>query len=151
MIEVIQNEVKKIMYKCCDRMATQKRIEIEDVQLILGVDLNKMENTYTITEKYDFSSAKHLDILGVLGVKIDFLNYSELAPPFIAKSLIRFAEEKNLIPNDTAIMCISTKDERGKPDVQLFLYNGRTEQKALFVETLEFSDVFREEDIEMPT
>ena len=39
-------------------------------------------------------------------------------------------------------MCIATKDERGKPDVQLFLYNGRTENKALYMETLEFSDVF---------
>jgi hypothetical protein len=151
MIEVIQNEVKKIMYKCCDKMATQKRVELEDVQLILGIDLEKMENTYTITEKYDFSSALHLDILQVLGVKIDFLNYSQLAPPFIAKALVRFSEEKNINPNDTAIMCIATKDERGKPDVQLFLYNGRTEKKALYMETLEFSDVFREEDIELPT
>jgi hypothetical protein len=151
MIEVIQTEVKKIMYKCCERMATSKRVELEDVQLILGIDVDRMKNTYTITEKYDFTTALELDILQVLGVKIDFLNYSELAQPFIAKSLMRFAQEKNLNPNDTAIMCISTKDEKNKPEVQLFLYNGRTKEKALFVETLEFSDVFREEDIEMPT
>ena len=142
MIDFIQSETKKMMYGCCERHSKKNQVDFEDVQLILG--LNEEGNTYTICEKYHPKVS--LDIMGVLGVRLDFLGYSKLAPPFILKSLIRFSEAKQIDLDKVKIMCIPTKNEKDKPDVLLFLYNDMS-----YVETITFSDLFREEDIEIPT
>jgi hypothetical protein len=42
-------------------------------------------------------------------------------------------------------MCVPSKDENGKSDVLLFVYNG-----VNYVETITFHELFREEDVEMP-
>lgn len=142
MIDFIQSETKKIMYKCCLRHAETKKIGIENVQLILG--LNEDGNTYTVCENYD--PKVELDIMGVLGVKIDFLGYSRLAPPFILKSLIRFSEMYQIPFENSKVMCTPTQTEKGKPDVLLFVYNGNK-----YVDEITFADLFREEDLEIPT
>jgi hypothetical protein len=82
----------------------------------------------------------------VLGVKIDFLGYSKLAPPFILKSLVRFSEEHKISLDKTLVMCVPTKNEKGKNDVLLFVYNDNQ-----YVQTIDFDDLFREEDFELPT
>jgi hypothetical protein len=86
------------------------------------------------------------DIMQVLGVTIDFLGYSRLAPPFIVKSLIRFSEQHKIELDKVLVMCVPTKNEKGKNDILLFLYNGND-----YVETITFSDLFSELDVEMPT
>lgn len=141
MIELIQSETKKIMFKCCKNYATQKNLELSKVQLVLG--LNENGNTYTLCE--DYAPRAEYDIMQVLGVKIDFLGYSKLAPPFIAKSIVRFSEKYKSDLGDTKVMCLPMKNEKGKDDVMLFLYNGNN-----YIETISFPDLFREEDIEMP-
>ena len=141
MIEFIQNETKKIMYKCCERFAKQQQKETEKVQLVLG--LNEEGNTYTLCEEY--APIEQVDIMGVLGVKIDFLGYSRLAPPFIVKSLMRFSDTHNIDLEKTKVMCVPTKNEQGKNDMFLFLYNGNQ-----YVETITFADLFDERDAEMP-
>lgn len=141
MIEFIQNETKKIMYKCCQRHAKKFETEIEKIQLVLG--LNEDGNTYTICNQY--VPAEHLDILGVLGVKIDFLGYSKLAPDFILKSLVRFSENNQIDIDKTKVLCLPYKNEKGKDDMHLFLYNG-----SQYVETITFADLFNEKDIELP-
>jgi hypothetical protein len=142
MIEVIQKETKKIIFNCCSRYAKGKNISVDDVQLILG--LNEDGNTYTICENYVVK--QELDIMQVLGVKIDFLGYSNIAPPFILKSIIRYSEEYKIPILDTKIMCLPYVNERGKNDLSLFLYKNYTE----YVTEIEFSDLFRQEDMEMP-
>ena len=142
MIDFIQSETKKMMYKCCERYAKNKGLSVESVQLILGLDENG--NTYTICE--DYVRKENYDIMQVLGVKIDFLGYSQLAPPFILKSLVRFSKELDIPLDQVLIMCIPTKNERGKNDILLFIYNGNK-----YVETINFDDLFREEDFELPT
>ena len=141
MIEFIQRETKKIMYKCCERYATQKRIPIDTVQLVLGLDENG--NTYTMCENY--APKESYDILQVLGVRIDFLQYSRIAPPFILKSLVRFMEAHNIEASKVKVMCVPTKDEKDKNDIALFVYDGNK-----YVETISFPELFREEDVEMP-
>jgi len=141
MIEFIQNETKKIMYGCCERQAKSRNTATEKVQLILG--LNEDGNTYTICEEY--TPVDELDILGVLGVKIDFLGYSRLAPPFILKSLVRFSESHGMALDHTKVMCVPTKNEKGKNDIHLFLYEG-----GRYVETITFADLFDERDVELP-
>lgn len=141
MIEFIQNETKKIMYKCCERYAKQYQKETEKIQLVLG--LNEEGNTYTICQEY--VPMEHLDILGVLGVKIDFLGYSRLAPDFILKSLVRFSEKYETEIGNTRVMCVPTKNEKGKNDMFLFLYDG-----SKYLETISFAELFDERDIELP-
>ena len=142
MIDFIQSETKKMMYKCCERYAKDKGLSVESVQLILGLDENG--NTYTICE--DYVRKENYDIMQVLGVKIDFLGYSKLAPPFILKSLVRFSEEHKISLDKVLVMCVPTKNERGKNDILLFIYNDNQ-----YVETINFDDLFREEDLELPT
>lgn len=142
MIDFIQSETKKIMYNCIKRYAEKEKKDISDVQLVLGLDENG--NTYTLCEQYQ--PKQELDILGVLGVRIDFLGYSRLAPPFILKSLIRFSEGYNYPLENSKVMCIPTTNEKGKPDVLLFVYNNNA-----YVDTITFADLFREEDFEIQT
>ena len=84
MIEFIQSETKKIMYKCCERYAAKMHTAIDKVQLVLGLDEDG-ENTYLMC--VDYAPKENFDIMQVLGVRIDFLGYSKMAPPFIMKSL----------------------------------------------------------------
>lgn len=142
MIDFIQSETKKMMYKCCERYAKQKGLAVDSVQLILGLDENG--NTYTICENY--VKKENYDIMQVLGVKIDFLGYSKLAPPFILKSLIRFSQEYDIQLDKISVMCVPAKNEKGKNDILLFVYNDNQ-----YVSTITFDELFREEDIELPT
>jgi len=142
MIDFIQSETKKMMYKFCERYEKDKGLSVESVQLILGLDENG--NTYTLCENY--VRKENYDIMQVLGVKIDFLGYSKLAPPFILKSLIRFSEEHKIALDKVLVMCVPTKNEKGKNDILLFIYNDNQ-----YVETINFDDLFREEDFELPT
>jgi hypothetical protein len=142
MIDFIQNESKKIILNCIKRYAEREKKEIEKVQLILGIA--EQGNTYQICENY--KPVKDLDFMGVLGVKIDFLGYSRLAPPFITKSLIRFSEKNNYPLENSKVMCVAIKNENGKLDAQLFVYNDKN-----YIETISFKDLFREEDFEIKT
>ena len=142
MIDFIQSETKKVMYKCCERHAKKYQKNVDEVQLILGLDENG--NTYTVCENYE--PKEHLSILEVLGVRIDFLGYSHLAPPFILKSLVRFSEKYSIDLDKVKVMCIPSINEKGKPDVLLFVYND-----SAYVETISFAELFREEDFEIPT
>jgi len=141
MIEFIQSETKKIMYKCCKNYSEKKKVELGKVQLVLG--LNEEGNTYTLCE--DYIAKENYDIMQVLGVRIDFLGYSKLAPNFIAKSLVRFSEQYEINLAETKVLCLPTKNEKGKDEIMLFLYNGHN-----YLETISFPDLFREEDMEVP-
>jgi len=141
MIDFIQNESKKMMYKCCEKYAAKKSISIDKVQLILG--LNEDGNTYTLCENY--VRKENYSIMEVLGVKIDFLGYSKLAPPFILKSLIKFAEKHGIEFQNINVMCVPCKDEKGKNDIQLFVYNDMA-----YVETITFEELFSEDDFTLP-
>lgn len=151
MIDFIQNESKKMMFNCCQKYATDKLMNVESIQLILGI--NEEGNTYTLCE--DYVRKEDYDIMQVLGVRIDFLGYSKLAPPFILKSLVRFSEKYNIDLIKIYVMCVPFKNEKGKNDISLFLYNGNDfvnmKKYGRDKESLEFSDLFSEEDIELPT
>ena len=174
MVDFIKSETKKMMYKCCDRYATSNRKSIDDIQLVLGLNVKKLAdgeseieivnenelNTYNMCES--FAPKKSLTIMEVLNVKIDFLGYSKLAPPFIFKALVRLADQYGIAYDKVGIMCVPTKNEKNKPDILLALYNGNSyvetyhtinegEKNEEKLAGLSFSDLFREEDMEMPT
>jgi hypothetical protein len=141
MLDFIKKETKKIMLNCCTKYAKEQKLNVENVQLVLGLD-EYDENTYTICENY--VPKKYLDIMEVLGVRIDFKGYSRLAPPFIAKAVLGFAESKGLPIEDTKILCLPIMEE--KLDMMLFLYNNNT-----YIETITFEDLFKQEYVELPT
>ena len=149
MIEYIQSETREIIYKCCERYSKKKDIEIENVQLILGI--NENGNTYSLCESYN--PKEHLSINEVLGVRIDFTGKSLIAPPFIRKSLFRFAEQYEMSAIQTKILCIPSICEKSKPDVMLYVYKGNEKNQLIgsLIEEITFAKLFREEDIEMPT
>jgi hypothetical protein len=88
MIDLIQSEFRKIVLKCINRYAKDNTLNPDNVQLMLG--LNEEGNTYQIMVNY--AKKEDFSIMQVLGVRVDFLGYSKIAPPFILKSLVRFAE-----------------------------------------------------------
>lgn len=130
MVEFIARETKKILFKCCDRYATSEKKSLNQVQLILSLnpeaDLNDVItlNLYHICE--DYKKKKSLTIFEVLKVPfgLDFLGYSQTAPPFIYKALNRFAEKYKIELDKVSILCQSSLDDRKKPEVHLALYNG---------------------------
>ncbi len=150
MIDLIQSEFRKIVIKCINRYAKDNTLSPDNVQLMLGS--KEDENTYQIM--VDYAKIEDYSIMQVLGVRVDFLGYSKIAPPFILKSLVRFAkrlnkDEKKAMDRakiDVEVMCVKDLNERGKEIINLFLYKG-----GQYVETIEFEDLFNAEDmLEMP-
>lgn len=157
MIDIIQGKTKDIIYKCCEKYSLKNGIaDIQDVQLILGLIAEQQEeglmvaNTYHICNNnnlggisIDESIVQEYDIMQVLGVKIDFLGYSKLAPPFVLKSLIRLTEKHNVEIEKIRAMCVPVPAK--KKDVRIFIYNGNN-----FIEEITFAELFNEEDVELP-
>jgi len=146
MIDLIQSEFRKIVLNCINKYAKDNTLSPDNVQLMLG--LNEEGNTYQIM--VDYAKKQDYSIMQVLGVRVDFLGYSRLAPPFIMKSLVRFAERLKKsdeeLKFDVEVMCVKDVNEKGKEIINLFLYKG-----GQYVETIEFEDLFNEEDmLEMP-
>jgi hypothetical protein len=149
MVDFIQKEFRNIILKCC------KKYE-KDVVLVLGLD-ESGQNTYNILEYdydyekdvlkgYKWESAKSLSINEVLGVKIDFLGYGDLSQPFIQKAILRFSENQHIPYHKICIYCFPTTSEENKPDVDIFLYDGK-QNESKYLETITFSDLFSEQDI----
>jgi hypothetical protein len=146
MIDLIQSEFRKIVLKCINKYAKDNSLNPDNVQLMLG--LNEEGNTYQIM--IDYAKKENYSIMDVLGVRVDFLGYSKIAPPFILKSLVRFAQRLKKsdeeLKFDVEVMCVKDVNEKGKEIINLFLYKG-----GQYVETIEFADLFNEEDmLEMP-
>lgn len=128
MVGFIASETRKIIFKCCSRYATENKKNLDQIQLIMSLNQAAEDetslNSYDICEEY--KKKKSLTIWEVLNVRprLDFLGYSKLAPPFIYKALIRFAEKYKIELDKVSILCQPGLDDKNKPDVQLALYNG---------------------------
>lgn len=164
MVGFIASETKKIIFKCCDRYAASNQKGLDQIQLIMSLNPEATDETdlnkYVICEEY--KKKQSLTIWEVLNVrpKLDFLGYSKLAPPFIYKALIRFAQKYKIEVDKVSILCQPGLDERRKPDVQLALYNGYdfVAQVLFYPQEDENGDIidadaeylFNDQDIEMP-
>ena len=141
MIEIIQSEFRKIVLNCINKYAEDNSLSADNVQLMLG--FNETGNLYKILVNY--VQKKELSILEVLDVRIDFKRYSILVPPFIEKSIKRFAKGLKVNIEEVEVMCVKDKNKKGEDIIKLFLY-----KSGNYVETIEFEDLFNEEDFEMP-
>jgi hypothetical protein len=106
MIDLIQSEFRKIVLNCINKYAKDNTLSPDNVQLMLG--LNEKGNTYQIM--VDYAKKAEYTIMQVLDVRIDFLGYSKLVPPFIEKSLKRF--EYNL-EGIAEVICVRDLNEKG--------------------------------------
>lgn len=140
MIDSIIGRVKKVIFKFCDKQAKSRNVAISNVQLLLGLD--QEGNTYTLCIQN--KPIENYDIYSVLQIpkNLDFTGLSVLAPKFIAKSIIRFAGEKELNVFETRILCIPYLNERGRSEVALLLYNGIHE-----VGQIQWDDLFKLEEM----
>lgn len=141
MIDFIKSETKKIMYGCCERHAKKQMMATETVQLVLGLKIEgeNIASSYTVCENY--APKLDLNFRGVLG-RLDILNYEGMAAPFILSSLIKYAQKHEIDFEKVKIMCLPSTDDRGKPDVSLYLYNDSS-----YVETITFEDLFAPENM----
>ena len=67
----------------------------------------------------NYKKVEDVTFLNILGVKIDFKGYSVYAPPFIKKTLLRFANELSSDNQNVFVMLYLTDEN----DLQLSLYN----------------------------
>ena len=163
MIDFIKGKTKELMFKCCEKYAAKQGIEVDGVQLILG--LNEEGNTYTMC--VDYVRKEEYTIMQVLDVKIDFLGYSQLAPPFILKSLVRFSKQYNIDLDKINVMCVpvkkmcvkkygtwlevsdeefeASKNKKIKNDIRLFLYNDNDYVSVSHTVKIEENDEVKEE------
>jgi hypothetical protein len=164
MIDFIASKTKEIMYNCCEKYAAKNKLSLDEVQLNLALKFVETEDEVQVAETYfmcqDYQKKEEYDIMKVLNVTIDFLGYSKLAPPFIIKSLMRYAEQYNT--ENISIMCIPSnyRNEKGKikKEVNLYLYKGNDyipttyeDEQGNEEQGIGFADLFRAEDFEMPT
>lgn len=166
MIDVIASKTKDIMLNCCEKYAKKNGLSIDYVQLNLALKFVETEEGTQVSDTYflceGYQKKVEYDIMKVLGVLVDFLGYSKLAPPFIIKSLVRYSEEHNISLENVSIMCVpyTYLNEKGrtKSNVNLYLYNGNEYVPTTYQDEegnenagIGFADLFRAEDFQIPT
>ena len=144
MIDFIASETKKIIYNCIERESKRLNIPLEKTRLSLALN-GDGSNAYGIIEEVqsgedkDFKLRKELDFMGVLDVKIDFKMYSQIAPPFVQKALMRFSHSLSIPFEKISAVCYPTWK---KGDIAICIFNGK-----VFVKQITISDLFSEEDM----
>jgi hypothetical protein len=144
MIDFIASETKKIIYNCIERESKRLNIPLEKTRLSLALN-GDGSNAYGIIEEIesdgvkDFKLRKELTFMGVLDVKIDFKMYSQIAPPFVQKALIRFSNLLSIPFEKISAVCYPTYN---KGEIAICIFNGK-----VFVKQITISDLFSEEDM----
>jgi hypothetical protein len=109
MIDFILSEFEKITFKACEKYASSLGEQTKNVQLVLGLN-DETEVIYSLCRNYN--PEKKVSFMEILGVRIDFKGYSMIVPPFIQKTLLRYAEEHSAKPKDVCVMIIPKDDKK---------------------------------------
>lgn len=129
MFQFIEKEFSSIVRKAIERFAKQYNAPDEDVQLRFRLD-HSGELIYSIMHKY--VKKQDLTFLQVLDVKIDFRGYSLIVPPFIKKTIERFANDLNT--EQTNVIIINSKN--AKDIITIWLYNQGTPERSIQLKEL---------------
>jgi hypothetical protein len=143
MVTFISSESKKIIYNCIERESKKVNIPLEKTRLVLylkddGSNGYRLINEVKKDGVLSIETIKEFSFTGVLGVKVDFKGYSMIAPPFIQKAILRFAERLNISYNKLNVICYPTYQ---KGEIAICLFNQNT-----YLEQIKLSDLFNEED-----
>ena len=101
----IVNSAIDIMSKALKRLSAEQNCDAKDIQLVIKFDGNSVLYSYM----KEYQQIKDLTFNEILGVKFDFKQREFLTAPFLQKSIVRLAEEKD-VPVDEMSSVIVTKD-----------------------------------------
>lgn len=144
MVDFISNETKKIFYNCFLKQSEKRQIDFKKLRIILSLDKDG-ENVYELIFENELNGSKKIEKLAkmtfkeILDVKFDLKGYSLIAPPFIQKSIIKFATELGVPYYDVNVFCYPTSD---KNEIVFCLFN-----KYHFVRVVSINELFNEKDI----
>lgn len=133
MVEFIVSQFSEISKKAIKRYSSSYGATPQNVQISFSLDVNG-EVIYRVYNNY--KKVEDVTFLNILDVRIDFKGYSFIAPPFIQKTLVRFANELG-VNNQNVFVMLYLNDDNA---LKLNLFN-----LGEFVKSVELEDLFTDE------
>ena len=101
----IVNSAIDVMSKALKRLSTENNCDATEIQLVIKFDGDKV--LYSYMKKYQKIS--DLTFNEILGVKFDFKQREFLTAPFLRKSIVRLAEEKQVPVGEMSSIIITLR------------------------------------------
>jgi hypothetical protein len=114
----IVNSAIDVMSKALKRLSTENNCDATNIQLVIKFDGQKVLYSYM----KDYEKISDLTFNEILGVKFDFKQREFLTAPFLQKSIVRLAEERNTDVNEISSV-IMTKDSEANKVYMLAYHN----------------------------
>lgn len=116
---MIEGIVKKIMFTGIEKYAKNYGVKDLEVQIKVTNDngggvVYEMCNNFQVRETVTF--------LQIMDKRLDIFGYEGLASPFLQKSLVDCAEEKNLNSNEVCCFIMEFIDKNQKKQIGLAFY-----------------------------
>ena len=106
----IVNSAIDIMSKALKRLSEENNCDAKNIQLVIKFDGEKVLYSYM----KDYQKISDLTFNEILGVKFDFKQREFLTAPFLQKSIVRLAEEKNTDVNEISSVIVTKDSEANK-------------------------------------
>jgi hypothetical protein len=133
MIDIIVSQFSEIIKKAIKRYSISYGATPQNVQISFSLDADG-EVIYRVYNNY--KKIEDVTFLNILDVRIDFKGYSFIAPPFIQKTIVRFANELGVKIQNVFVMLYLNDDNA----LKLNLFN-----MGEFVKSFELEDLFTSE------
>ena len=114
----IVNSAINVMSKALKRLSTENDCDATNIQLVIKFDGQGVLYSYM----KDYQKISDLTFNEILGVKFDFKQREFLTAPFLQKSIVRLAEERNTDVNEISSVII-TKDSDADKVYMLAYHN----------------------------
>ena len=116
-----------IMSNALKRLSKENQCDATNIQLVIKFDGQRVLYSYM----KDYQKISDLTFNEILGVKFDFKQREFLTAPFLQKSIIRLAEEKNVDVNEMSSI-IMTKDSDANKVYMLAYHNNEFYKQISF-------------------
>ena len=123
----IVSSAMDIMSKALKRLSAENKCDAKDIQLV--IKFNGERVLYSYMKHYEKMS--DLTFNEILGVKFDFKQREFLTAPFLQKSMVRLAEEKQ-VPVQELSSIIMTKDSEADKVYLLAYHNNEFYKQISF-------------------
>ena len=123
--EQIVSSAMDIMSKALKRLSDENKCDATDIQLV--IKFNGERVLYSYMKHYEKMS--DLTFNEILGVKFDFKQREFLTAPFLQKSMVRLAEEKQVPVNELSSIIVTKDSEADK--VYLLAYHNNEFYKQI--------------------
>ena len=106
----IVNSAIDVMSKALKRLSTENDCDATNIQLVIKFDGQKVLYSYM----KDYEKISDLTFNEILNVKFDFKQREFLTAPFLQKSIVRLAEERNTDVNEISSVIVTKDSEANK-------------------------------------